>query len=195
MAKRPKLYYRDTRTGRFTKQGRKYAKPAGVIYEGKRYPASPGDLQAKAFMRGDKERPDIRYTSRGRFIPEKAAKHFMRSKFYKEMNEKKEAEFSAEAKQSDVMAENVPFYNILEVFKSDYIEIFGFNNCKILGDDWRIHEPVNERAALARVKAEGYVKAQKVKAANKRGDGTPPDMFATIYMGKPGDYLIDFTVT
>jgi len=190
MAKRAKLYYRDSRTGKFTKQGRKYARPAGVAYEGKRYEITPEDFEAKAVMKGEKQKPQVRYTSRGGFIPEKAAKHYMRSKTYKNYNELTEAQFKDEAEQSDTIAEEVPFYSFLQVFKDDYIDIFGYKSAKILGADM-VHEPKNEKAAIARIKAETYRQAQKVKEANKKKE-TTPNLFVNLYMETPGEYLIEF---
>jgi hypothetical protein len=190
MAKRAKLYYRDSRTGKFTKQGRKYARPAGVAYEGKRYEITPEDFEAKAVMKGEKQKPQVRYTSRGGFIPEKAAKHFMRSKTYKNYNELTEAQFKDEAAEAEILAEEVPFWNILQVFETDYIDIFGFKSAKIKGSDM-VHEPRNLKAAKARIKAEAYKQAQKIKEANRKKDSTP-DLFARIYMEGTGNYLIEF---
>jgi len=190
MSKRPKLIYRDAKTGKFSKAGRKNAVATGVRWRGKQYNVNPNKFEAKAFMAGDKEKPQVRYTTGGTYIPAEVARHFMRSKTYKQANEMKEEEFQEEVSESDLIADQVPFYSILKTFEDDYLDIFGFKSATIKGSD-KVHQPRNLKAAKARIKAEAYKQAQKVKQANKEGKDTP-DLFANIYMNAPGVYQIEF---
>lgn len=191
---RAKYAYKDSRTGKFTKQGRKYAVPSGVRYKGKYYKLDP-EIEAKAY-RTAQGKPKVKYTSGGAYIPEQVAKKITRSKKFKKVQKTKEEEYQEEIQGADIMAEKVPFYNVFRVFKEEFIEIFGYKSAKIRTyEEGKIKEPRSKSGALAEVAFQGYEAAKDVQKENEKGrEGeTPGDaMSIEIYMSEPGFYYIDF---
>jgi hypothetical protein len=186
--------YKDSKTQRWTNANNPNAYIWGV-QSNKKFKAVDVSKGLEADIFRDKgNKATYKYRDKGgSFISKKDAEEIEASAVYKKIQAEIISDIEKREDLSSSVGELVAFYDVAKVFKSAYIDVFGFNSLVIRNKKGIVGRYTDKAKAMLAITYQGRRGAKIAEAANKKGGATPTGVFAvSISELEDGEYFINF---